>query len=803
MSFTCDPATVARLEWNRLAECLAGCAATARGMEACRGPLFQATRASVLERLEETAEARGLLESGEPLGFGGVADLRATLEALERGRLASGSELAAVAATLSAAARLRAFLRERQERAPRLADLADTLPPLAPLVARIEEVIDERGEVRANASPALAKLRRRVRELEAEIERRMNACLRNPSLQPCLQDDYVTTREGRPVLPVRADSRSRVNGIVHDVSSSGTTVFVEPEAVVEFGNQLRMATTELAREVERLLRELGARANAESSAIAASGATLETLDLAWARARLASRLEAAAPEIEQDGPLELRALRHPLLLLETGMQPDQVVANDVCLAPGVRGLVISGPNAGGKTVVAKAIGLAALAVRAGLQVPCTGGRLPIFDSVWADIGDEQDLRAGLSTFSARMANLARIVEAADPATLVIVDEVGEGTEPSEGAALAEAILEALVERGATVVATTHFNRLKELAGSDPRFENASAEFDAETLQPTYRITMGAPGSSGATWVAARMGLSPLVIQRAQALLDSEDRKLEALTRNLSELRQQLETEQRQAQEGHERSESARAAYEARLEQLRGAREQALAAMKSDLEDAFRGAREELGAVMRAVQSGKEQRGEGGAGRAANLAYDELRAIEERTAEVESEHMPPEPVRQIVDWKHVEPGARLELEGIRGEALLLEAPDRRGRVVVRVGGARTELPSRRVLRVLEQLPAQRPRTPAPEVERTPDPEELLPECDLRGLRVDEALDRAEAHLHGVLGRGIDRVRFIHGHGTGALRNAIRVWLQRAPGVASFSPGDEHEGGNGVTIASLSH
>ena len=800
MSFRCDPATVARLEWDRLVECLAECAATSRGVEACRGDLFQATRASVLERLEETAEVRALLEAGEPLSFAGAVDLRDLLEALKRGRAVTAAALAGVRSTLDASARLRAFLLERRGSAPRLADLAGTLPELAPLSAEIARVISDEGEVRGDASPELVRLRKRVRELEGEIERRMAACLRNASLQPHLQDDYVTNREGRPVLPVRADARSRVPGIVHDVSSSGTTVFIEPEAVVEHGNRLRMARTEAEREVERLLRQLITRVESESSAIAATGATLEALDLAYAKGRLSLKLAASAPEI--DGVLELRGLRHPLLLLEAGLAPDQVVANDVVLPQGVRGLVISGPNAGGKTVVAKAIGLAALAVRAGLEPPCDpGSRIPVFEAVCADIGDEQDLRAGLSTFSARMANLARIVSEADDGTLVIVDEVGDGTEPGEGAALAQSVLEALVERGATVIATTHFNRLKELAGGDERFANASAEFDPATLQPTYRIILGVPGSSGATWVAERMGLAPPVVARARELLDNDDRKLEALTRNLSELRQELEAERREATLGRERSESARQAYEARLAQLRASREQALAAMKADLETAFVGAREEIASVMRSLQAGRAEDGP-----AANRALGELHAIEERTTAAELAHDEPvERPRQLVDWKHVELGARVEIEGIRGEAVLLELPNSRGRVVVRVGSARTELPARRVLRTLEGVATpEAPRRAAhTEVERAPVSDEATPECDLRGLRVDEAIDRAEAHLHAVLGHGVAQVRFIHGHGTGALRSAIRSWLRTAPGVAGFQPGGEHEGGNGVTIASLSH
>ncbi len=317
-------------------------------------------------------------------------------------------------------------------------------------------------------------------------------------------------------------------------------------------------------------------------------------------------------------------------------------------------------------------------------------------------------------------------------------------------------------------------------------------------RPTYRVHVGVPGSSGATWVAERMGLEPRVVERARALLDGEDRRLEALTRSLSELRQELEAERHLTREVRERTEAARGAYEARLAQLRSARERALEAMKGELDLAFESARRELASVMRAVQKGARPDG-----RVANRARQKLQAIETRTREVEERH-PPEPAAgSEVDWNELAPGARLLLDGIAGEAVLVETPDRRGRVVVRVGDARTELPAERVLRVLPAAKsAPRPATRV-EVDRAPAPEAQTPECDLRGMRVEEALDRAEAQLHKLLGTGVERVRFIHGHGTGALRGAIRSWLRDLPEVAKAEPGGDHEGGNGVTIATLAH
>ena len=807
MAFRCDPATLSRLEWQRLLECLAAQAATARGAEALREGAFLTTQGSVRERLAETSEARALLDQGREPGFGGVADLRAALEELGRGRTLPAPEFARLLVTLEAARRVREALAQKSAEAPRLAGLAGTLPDLRALEHALAAVVTPAGEVREDASPDLRRLRRRVRELEGEIETRMARHLRDPEIALHLQDSYSTFRESRPVLPVRVDARQKVRGIVHDVSSSGTTVFIEPEELVELGNRLRLAQTELAREVERLLRELCERARESRLELEAQGATLEALDAAFARGRLSRKCNGVAPDVSGDAELDLRGLRHPLLLLEAGLEPEDVVPNDLTLDHGARAMVISGPNAGGKTVAAKAVGLAALSLRAGLHVACDpGSRVPIFDAVFADIGDEQDLRAGLSTFSARMANLAAIVEQADARTLVIADEIGEGTEPGEGAALAQAILEALVEKGAFVLATTHFNRLKELAGGDARFVNASAEFDFATLLPTFRIHQGQPGSSGAMWAAQRMGLREPVVERARELLDREDSRLEALTRGLSELRQELESERLAALRMREETEAVRSAYETRLSALRSAREQALAAMKADLETAFARARAEIAQVVHALQRGGGGDGTDRArGQAANAAQQALGRIRERTASAERRNAdePAADAEPAANVGELARGMRVEIRGVREPAVVVEAPDKRGRVAVRVGGARTVVPLARIARVLAAPAARAQAASRVHVERAQDEAPSRIDCDLRGLRVDEAIERAESALQRVLGRGGGRVVFIHGHGTGALRDAIRAWLRLMPGIESFAPGDAREGGNGVTVATLAH
>ncbi|MFQ5512790.1 MAG: endonuclease MutS2 [Myxococcota bacterium] len=797
MGFECDARTLERLEWPGLVAQLASRTVTARGVEACGGDLFAPAPEAMREWLAQTSELRGLLAAGVDLPLAGVEDLREMLGSLARGVPPLAGDLAGVLRTLRAAERVRRRLEEHTEQAPRLAALGRSLPMLSALADRLARTVTREGELRDGASRELARLRRQLRSLEGEISERMSACLRAPSIRPHLQDHYVTSRENRPVLPVRADARQRVPGIVHDVSSSGTTVFIEPQSVVELSNRLRMARTALEREIERLLRELGTAVHGEHESLERLGAGLEALDLARARAVLSRDLDAVEPEVGEDAPLALLQLRHPLLMLEAGLDAAEVVPNDVRLPERARGVVISGPNAGGKTVLAKAVGLAVLAARAGLHVPCApGSQLPLIRRVCADIGDEQDLRSGLSTFSARMANLAGVVSGADARTLVIVDEIGEGTEPGEGAALAQAILEALVARGAWVLATTHFDRLKELAGADERFVNASAEFDRETLLPTYRLRMGTPGSSGAIWVAQRMGLEDVVVERSRELLDDEDRRLEALMRSLSELRQELEAERRAAAETREATESVRRDYERRLETLRGAREKALARMRSELEAAYEGAREEIAEVMRTLQRGTRPDG-----RAASRAQHEIEEIRTRTEAVERIHRPP-PAPAPLPPGGILPGMRVHLAQIAEAAVVLEPPDRRGRLAVRVGAVRMTVPVTRVRGLAARVEEDARASPVVAVARACPDEAIEFECDLRGLRVDEAIDHARAHLDRVRSAGLREARFIHGHGTGALREAIRAWLRELPEVGSFEAAAPEHGGTGVTVATLS-
>jgi len=785
-----DERSLVRLEWPQVLETLCGEARTPGGRARCGGDLFQPDAAAVRDALAETAEAAMLLAGDGAAPLGGVVDLSGVFRRLRKGGVLTAGELLDLRATLHALHATAAFLARRAESAPRLADRAAAIGDQRALADDIDDAVDSDGRVRDAASPALRQARAEVRGLSAELEQRLERYLRDPDVQAALSDRFHTMRNDRYVLPVRADSKGAVRGIVHDASASGTTLFIEPEAVVETNNRLKSAELTVERETLRVLRDLSVRAAAVLDDVEASLAVLEAIDLVFARARWGAARGAVRPEVGEAGVVRLPQLRHPLIAA------DEVVPSDLAVGGGYRVLVISGPNAGGKTVAMKAMGLAVLLAHAGIFVPAAAGaRVDWTDAVVADIGDEQDIGRSLSTFSAHMANLSAIVAAAGPGTFAVLDEIGVGTDPGEGAALAQAMLEALADAGARVVTTTHYNLLKEMAAVDPRFENASVEFDAETLAPTYRVRMGTPGASSATTVAARMGLRGDVLERANQLLEREDRQLDHMLSELAASRVALEAEQQEAERLRAESEAARADYRARLERLQARRDELFEAMRRDLERAFADAHGQVAAVIRDLQRG-------GTARDAAHARERLLAAQARTEAEARRHTPPAPETGSgtppLDWRRARPGDAVVVAGA-GPATLDALPDRRGRAVVRVGTARMVVPAERV-RAADAAPA-----PAEPPHREPAPAQSLrggtERCDLRGLRVEEAIERVEAALDRATGEGRDRVAILHGKGTGALRDAVRRHLHASPSVTAFAPAPPEAGGEGVTLAEL--
>jgi DNA mismatch repair protein MutS2 len=800
MSFFVSQKTLERLEWPQVLEMLQKHARTPGGREkfawSNARELFESTRYGVEERLEETTEARAILGTGT---MPPLADVAAPTVALARARkdaVLSARELLDLAATCASARITRNFLVNRLDTAPRLADLASLLVEHRDLEAEIDTSIERSGELKDSASRALATARAQSRNLAAEIQSKISRFLSDSHVAPHLSDDYYTVRNDRFVLPVRTEARGSIRGIVHDASNTGQTLFVEPEALVELNNRHKRAEIDIEQETLKILRNLSRQAAVIADDVEANVATMELIDAAFARAGFAEELDAVCPSVGDEGIINTPQLAHPLLA------PDGI-PSDVRLGDDFQILIVSGPNAGGKTVALKAVAIAALFVRAGLHIAAKGTcRVDLFDAVFSDIGDEQAIRDSLSTFSAHMANLSEISNRVSPRSLVVVDEIGVGTDPGEGAALAQAIVESLADAGARVVATTHYNLLKELAEVDDRFANASVEFDSDTLEPTYVLKMGLPGISSATAVTARMGISSSVIDRANELLDREDRQLDRVLSELATSRAALDLEQREIAQIRIETEAVRAEHQAKLQRLQDRRDKLFQSMRQELEHAFRGAHEQVAGVIRDLQRK-------GTAQGAAESRLQLQVIEQTNRQIQQEaslEETPQSKRPI-HWAAAAAGDPVEIDG-SGRGTLVSLPDRRGRVEVRLGSARVSVPMQRVGASTGEPPSMKGRPPRGKVSVTSAgtrggslrPTEIdAGRCDLHGLRVDEAIDRLIEALDLALSSDRMSLTINHGVGSGALRRAVRDYLRRSPYIARYTAADSRSGGEGVTIA----
>ncbi|MBI2877199.1 MAG: endonuclease MutS2, partial [Candidatus Tectomicrobia bacterium] len=517
------------LEWPKLKEKLAELATSSLGQGLCiQLPLWE-DETTVSQKLQETTEFKRVLEEEDAVPMGGIHNLQHPLERARKGAVLEPRELLAVSDTLRASSRLKTYFYQRREYYPLLFRLTQPLADLRGLERTISSCFDAGGEVSDEASPVLRHLRREVRLLHQQIKDRLTSLINAPAYVHFLQEHYYTQRENRYVVLIKAEARNKVPGIVHDTSLSGATVFIEPQDLVEINNQLKMAELEVEREIYRILRELSSLVVDHALEISANLEVLGELDLTYSKARLSQLLEAGAPRVSSRHRVDLLSARHPLMVLS---QKD-VVPNSIRLDQEGQALIVTGPNAGGKTIALKTLGLCALMVKAGLHIPAApGSEMPLFSEIYADIGDQQSVESDLSTFSAHLLQILEILHRAGPTTLVLLDEIATATDPDEGAALAQAILERLVEQGALTMATTHYGRLKALASQDARFVNASLEFHRADLRPTYRLIQGTPGRSFGMEIARRLGLSAEVYERAKELLGGEQEGLNRLLEDL-------------------------------------------------------------------------------------------------------------------------------------------------------------------------------------------------------------------------------------------------------------------------------
>ena len=732
----------------------------------------------VARQLDETDEARAFLAVRPDVGIGGARDIAPHVKRARRGGRLSGPELLEVLDTLVAAARVAETLRSEQR--PLLHALYRRIALLPALRNRLIASIDPAGELLDSASPALGGLRRAVRVAYERLRTRLEQMVHGSELAGVLQEPLITLRNGRYVIPVRAEAKGRVKGIVHDQSGSGQTLFIEPLAAVELGNAWRESQLAAEAEEERVLDELSSLVAGAADALGETLDALATFDFWLARARLAEQMEAVRAATSERAELELLSARHPGL-------GGTVVPIDIRLGGEFAALVITGPNTGGKTVSLRTLGLLALMHQAGLHVPAApGSRLPVFGDVFADIGDEQSIAQSLSTFSGHMRAIVRIVHAAQAGDLVLLDELGAGTDPTEGSALAQALLDHFIARGALVAATTHYAELKTYAYNEPRARNASVEFDLETLSPTYHLSIGLPGTSHAFAIAERLGLPAELVADARSRLGRAEAELETTLAAIRAAQLTAEEALERAAASETRARQSRA--EADEERTRARRESGAAvdAARQAAEQALAEVRAEIHAVRErlARETLTEQ-----------LLDETLTALEARVAE----RLPPlaeaAPAAPVMPAGLAVGMTAASPDGWQGRIVELDAAA--DRATLEAGSLRVQVP-------LSNLVPARSARSQPDVLAAPvrpRPEGVPSTLDVRGARVEEATALLETTLDRAALAGMARLTIVHGHGSGALRDALRKLLSGHPLVSSWRPGERGEGGDGATLVEL--
>ncbi|MCC6139252.1 MAG: endonuclease MutS2 [Nitrospira sp.] len=791
------------LEWPKVLESLAQGAHSALGAARCRALALANDLEVLARRQQETTEWLRLSEGGDPAPVLAFPDTRELVERASKGGVLEALELRDCGLVLTRMAEVARFCARHAQEAPAVAALADSLRSTGELQAitrALDAAIQPDGAIKESATPELRRLTHAAQELKQRMREQLERILHSSRYEEVLQESYFAQREGRYVLPVKTDMRGRIPGIVHDVSASGATVFLEPRELVELNNSIKVADLEIEREVRRILRDLTLLVAGQADALQDGVEVLAELDSVQAKAAFSRRLAASPVTVNSQGRVLLKQARHPLLMLAK----DDVVANNILLDESVRVLVISGPNTGGKTVTLKIVGLFSLMVRAGLHLPCAPeSEMAIFPDLYADIGDAQDLSRDLSSFSAHMSQMVQLLaESArslsrgeDPGqSLVLLDEPVTSTDPQEGAALAEALLCHLASLNMKVVATTHYGPLKELAQTMPGFANASVEFDVTRLAPTYRLFLGVPGGSSALEIAGRLGMDEKILDDARRRLPKDDRRLEDLMVDLQQKQRQLADDVERAAQA--RAEAERAAAEAKALQasLEEAELDARKGLKKKLGEQFQRARAEVQATVDALK--REQK------------LIKAKETTQRLSELEIQtRQALAPAGEPIPVERLRIGDQVEIAGLGMTGSLLEDPQGKKRVRVKVGEGE-------VLATVANLIGVAPGEavaihPKPSSGSAP---QRFSTCgglgldeqtvvDVRGQAADEALDRVVAALDRATLDGAPFLRIIHGHGTGKLKAALRVYLKDSPYVANARPGDRAEGGDGVTVVTV--
>ncbi len=846
-----NPHTLKVLEYGKILERLASHCAFSGGTDRVHALLPSDDLTTVRTWLAQTTEAFTLLEQKQDIQFGGVRDLSMQLDKAQRGALVLAPEFLEVKHTLQRARSLRTLLVRLENAFPLLAEVAHNIQPCEHVVAEISRCINERGEVVDGASDELRRIRGELHVAQERLLGILERLVQGGDVKPYLQDALVTQRQGRYVIPVRSEYKGHIEGIVHDQSSSGATLFVEPLRVVQQNNAVRELELQEEKEVRRILTELTELLADEAVYVRQNNEILAELDFIFAKAKYAYTLDAVAPDVvpfhqshrieatdedatrenssdeldraetadakaginlngdgtgdnennEEDvtvsihpgAVIDLRRARHPLL------DQKQVVPVDVYLDEETFMIVITGPNTGGKTVTLKTVGLLVLMAQSGLMIPVEPESvISVFEGVYADIGDEQSIEQNLSTFSSHMTNIIAILEEADPTSLVLFDELGAGTDPDEGSALAMALLDNLRDRSITTFATTHYSDLKLYAHNTPGVRNASVEFDVETLRPTYELSIGLPGRSNALIIASRLGLNPVIVEQAEGMVRPDTLEADSLLDEIRRARQDALQAEDRAKSRERQAQLVVRDLRYQLANIEEARRTVIAETRQRMD-------EELAVVRSEVEQARRQLARGGTFTGSthdeflNRAAQELARRRQSDEQISRDVIVPGQGEERLAGP-IEVGDRVWVANLQASGEVLAIHEKSGEADVQLGNFRLKLPLKR-LELRQKKSVETKQESAINIQAPGAQESPGIELDLRGERVEEGLERMEQYLNNAYMARLPWVRIIHGKGTGAMRDAVRTNLRSHPLIRESRAGDHGEGGDGVTVAKL--
>lgn len=742
---------------------------------------------TVERELKLTAEAETLFYKTGRSPVDDFPDMRHCLERMHAALFLSTGELLGIASCLKAARIAKDILAKEVGEESYLYNLAGLLITHRSAEEEINRCIINEDEIFDGASPALARIRRAMRLANEKVREKLNSMIRSTAYQKYLQEPIITIRNGRFVIPVKQEYRQQVPGLIHDQSSSGATLFIEPSAVVELGNEYKKLLAEEADEIERILTELTAMLAPYADEIREDLNIMGQIDLVFAKAKLSRELNAVMPRLNRNNYVRIVRGRHPLI------PADRVVPIDIWIGRDYRSLIITGPNTGGKTVTLKIVGLFALMVQSGIFVPANeGSEFPVFEHIYADIGDEQSIEQSLSTFSSHMKNIVGILDKADENSLVLLDELGAGTDPIEGAALAMSILEELNDRHCICVSTTHYSEIKAFAMTHEGMENASMEFDIDRLCPTYRLYIGIPGKSNAFEISSRLGLPNSIIDKAKGFLKGEDVRFEDIISSAQSQHRIAEEERKMAEEARAELEKLRADAERERRKLDEDRDRLQAKAKEDAKRIVADTKREMEKLIVEIRSIKDI-DRSAADRVIQAARDTLRATETAVNEKEAikkedNTKPPKTVRA---------GDTVNIVTLDQKATVLSAPDSKGEVMVQAGVMKLNVKLKDI-RLIEEKKASAPTSGKVGLGAG---KQVGFELDVRGMLVDEANIMVDRYLDDAYNAGLSEVNIIHGKGTGALRAGVQAFLKRHPLVKGYRMGSYGEGDAGVTVVTL--